>query len=87
MKTLATKVLLPILAILFASLGAVASVKSKSTTSTLNVQGWKRVGPFNCVEAIQCNNIGSILCKDGSEQMYGKADATSDCNILLTHRP
>jgi len=87
MKTSVFKMVVPVLAFLFASASAMGSVNGNSNTTSADIQGWKRVSPFNCQAVKKCNNIGSILCVDGFDQMYAKPSPTSDCSELLTHRP
>jgi len=87
MKLFALKTLLPVATFSLATIGAVGSVTSESKSSVADVQGWRRVSPFNCVQAKLCNNIGDVICKDGIYDMYGKATSTSDCTQLLTHKP
>lgn len=88
MKNLSFKLLLPVAAFVLASAGAVSTSNSGKKADSTVVQGWNRITPFNCVEGVECNNIGETLCKDlANNQMYGKVSEFSDCTELLTHQP
>lgn len=73
-------------AFVLASAGALSTKTDSDSTSTI-VQGWKRNAAFSCVQKRTCNNIETILCKDGVDQMYAKPTVDSDCTQLLTHKP
>ncbi|SHG81562.1 hypothetical protein SAMN05444372_11065 [Flavobacterium micromati] len=87
MKSLAIKMMFPAVAFVLASAGAVSTNHSSSESANAAVQGFKRTAPFNCQPQKICNNVGSILCVDGTDQMYAKPSSTSDCTALLTHKP
>lgn len=87
MKTLVIKTVLPVAAFVLASAGAVSTSNSSTESAGTAIQGWKRTAPFVCEQKKICNNLGSILCVDGVDQMYAKPTPTSDCTELLTHRP
>lgn len=87
MKSLAIKMMFPVVAFVLASAGAVGTNESSTTTAMAGVQGFKRTAPFSCQPLKICNNIGNILCVDGTDQMYAKPSPTSDCTALLTHKP
>lgn len=87
MKSLAIKMMFPVVAFVLASAGAVSTNHSTTKSESAGVQGWKRTAPFNCQAQKICNNEGSILCVDGTDQMYAKPSPTSDCTALLTHKP
>lgn len=87
MKSLLVKSMLPVAAFILASAGAVSTNSSNTESRGTAVQGWKRIAPFNCQPKKICNNLGTVLCVDGTDQMYGKATPASDCTELLNHRP
>lgn len=87
MKILSFKPLLAVAAFVLASAGAVSTSNSGAKSDSTDVQGWKRIAPFNCEPVKECNNIGEVLCVDGTDQLYAKPSPTSDCTELLTHRP
>ena len=86
MKSLFVKALMPVAAFMLASAGAISTSTSDATPQA-TVQGWKRISAFNCTATKVCNQIGTAICVNGVDQMYGKATPTSDCTQLLTHRP
>lgn len=87
MKSLAIKMMFPVVAFVLASAGAVSTNGSSTAATSAGVQGWKRTAPFNCQPQKICNNIGVVLCVDGADQMYAKPSPTADCTALLTHKP
>jgi len=88
MKNLSFKLLLPVAAFVLASAGAVSTSSSGKKADSTVAQGWNRIAPFNCVEGVECNNIGDAVCVDVANiPMYGKLSEFSDCTQLLTHEP
>ncbi|WP_040473866.1 DUF6520 family protein [Flavobacterium frigoris] len=87
MKSLAIKMMFPVVAFVLASAGAVSTSDSTTNSESAGVQGFKRTAPFNCQPQKICNNIGTVLCVDGTDQMYAKPSPTSDCTEILTHKP
>lgn len=88
MRTLLIKAMLPVAAFALASAGAVSTKHNDAPTDKLvTVQGWKRTAAFQCTAVKECNQIGSVLCFSGTDQMYGKPNDLSDCTDILTHRP
>lgn len=87
MKSLAIKMMFPVVAFVLASAGAVSTSDSTTKSEIASVQGFKRTAPFNCQPQKICNNIGTVLCVDGTDQMYAKPSPASDCTEILTHKP
>ena len=79
--------ILPVLAFVLASAGAVSTSDSNSSSTTLNTPGWKRISPIECEYVADCNNEGSVICMSGSDQLFGKPTPASFCEDVLTHRP
>jgi hypothetical protein len=87
MKSLVLKAMMPVAAFVLASAGAIGTNNVSTDSKGTAVQGWKRIAPFNCEAKKVCNNLSSVICVDGVDQMYAKPTPTSDCEQLLTHRP
>lgn len=79
--------MMPVAAFVLASAGAIGTNNASAEAKGGAIQGWKRVAPFSCEQKRQCNNLGTIVCVDGVDQMYAKPSPSSDCDQLLTHRP
>lgn len=86
MKNVLLKAMLPVAAFVLASAGAVSTSKS-DTSASVSFQGWKQVSPVECELVRECNNIGTILCTSGGDQMFAKLTPASYCDEVLTHRP
>ena len=78
---------MPVAAFVLASAGTLSNNAAETKSSLAPVQGWKRIAAFNCVQKRECNNLETIVCKDGIDNMYSKPTSDSDCTQLLTHKP
>jgi hypothetical protein len=86
MKSLSIKLMLPVVAFVLASAGAVSTSGSTAKSALAPIQGWKRTAPFQCSAVRDCNNETGPVCMNGADQLYGKATPTSDCTLILTHK-
>ncbi len=87
MKSFVVKMILPVAAFMLASAGAVSTANSGADSSTVLVQGWKRIAPNVCQPVKLCNNVSTALCYNGTDQMFSRPTPDSDCTGILYHKP
>lgn len=86
MKKVFFKAMLPVVAFVLASAGAV-STSDLNAESSVEMDGWRRTSPVNCTFVKKCNNVGNILCTSSGIQLYAKPSPSSYCSDTLYHQP
>lgn len=85
MKNLSVKMIMPVVAFMLASAGAIGTSGVNDSKGTgAAIQGWQRIAPGQCTELRMCNNIGTTICTLSGTQAFAKVG--NDCVQVLYHK-